>query len=362
MTTSPRAEGRSAREAGPGSPQLADPRPGDFSEGALSLARGSLILVVTDDGSSPSIARARRSAVELARSTGGRILFYDRSAESSFVDPYASGPFTSDNEGPDGRRMLDPAELRTLGRDYLAADVADARSSGVAAWAWLPRRTGPRAIAEAVERFGCDLIVVPAEIGRAAVVDRPWPGARPRSTVHVPLLVAGPDGSVREWQVATEASRIEFAVRQFGVLTVHGWFSEFEVALVFDEDDPEATSVRARIAAASLSTGLGLRDRALRGASFFDVAHHPEITFVSSAVSRSGTSYTVRGDLSIKGRTRSVDLAGDFRGIVDAGGHRRATMRLTAEVNRRDWNLTGGLLVGDTATLTIDAVAVKASG
>ncbi len=362
MATSPGAERQAAPEPRPPSPQLADPQPGDFSDGALSLAHGSLILVVTDDGSSPSVARARRSAVELARSTGGRILFYDRSAESRFVDPYASGPVTSDNDGPDGRRMLDSADLRRLGRDYLAVDVTEARASGVPAWAWLPRRTGPRAIAEAVDRFGCDLVIVPAAIGRVAVVERPWPGARPRSRVRVPLLVAGPDGSVREWQLATEASRIEFAVRQFGFLTARGRFSEFEVALAFDEANTAATSVRARIAAASLRTGLGLRDAALRGASFFDVVRHPEITFVSSAVSRAGTSYTVTGDLTIKGRTRSVELHGEFRGIVDAGGHRRATMRLISDLDRRDWNLDGGLLVADTVALTIDAVAIRASG
>jgi polyisoprenoid-binding protein YceI len=345
-----------------GRPPGPDRPPGDFSESALALARGSLLLVVTDDGTSPSFARARRSAIELARSTGGRILFYDRSAESRFVDPYASGSLTSDNEGSSGERMLESAELRSLGRGYLAEDIAEASSRGVAAWAWLPKRTGPRAIAQAVDRFGCDLIVVPAELGRAAVMDRPWLWARPRPAVGVPLLVAGPDGSMREWQFAAEASSVEFEVRQFGFLPVRGWFSDFDVRLEFDETDPEATRVRARIVAASLSTGLGLRDRALRGASFFDVAHHPDITFVSSEVSRSGSSYRVAGDLTIKDRTRRVDLQGEFRGIADARGYRRATMRLTAEVDRRDWDLAGGLMVADRATLTIHAVAVRASG
>lgn len=334
--------------------------PADAAKVAPALDRSSLILVVTDDGSDPAYARTRRAAIELARTSGGRILFYDRSAESRFVDPYASGPLTSDNEGSHGERMLDPAELRALGRDYLSEDVGEAAASGVAAWAWLPRRTGARAIAEAVERFGCDLIVVPAELGRSVVIDRPWLRA-PRSAVGVPLLLSSPDGSLGAWQLATEASRVGFEVRQLGLLRVRGRFAEFDVRLALDEADPEATHVEARIVAASLTTGLAVRDRALRGRSYFDVEHHPYITFVSSAVSRSGSAYRVSGLLTIKGRGRQVELRGGSGGIADAGGYRRATMHLTAEVDRHDWDLSGGFAIADRATLTIDAVAVRAS-
>ena len=334
--------------------------PADVSERTLALVRSSLILVVTDDGRAPAYSRTRRAAIELARTTGGRILFYDRSAESRFVDPYASGPFTSDNDGSHGERMLEPAELRALGRGYLAEDVIEARAAGVAAWAWLPRRTGARAIGEAVERFGCDLIVVPAELGRSVVIDRRWLRG-PRSAVSVPLLVSSPDGSLQEWQLATEASRVGFEARQLGFLRVRGSFSEFDVRLALDEAQPEATRVDARIVAASLTTGLAVRDRALRSRSYFDVERHPYITFVSSAVSRSGSMYRIVGDLTIKGRRRQVELRGESGGIVDARGYRRATMHLTAEVDRHDWDLSGGFAIADRAAVTIDAVAVRAS-
>lgn len=251
--------------------------------------------------------------------------------------------------------------MRALGREYLARDIDEAAGSGVRAWAWLPRRVGPRGIAEAVERFGCNLVVVPAELGRRTIVHRPRPWARPRSVVRVPVLVSGPDGSLRDWQFATELSGIEFEVRQLGFVRVKGRFSEFEVELAFDEAAPEETRVQARIAAASLSTGLGLRDRALRSAAFFDVANHPFITFASSTVARSGGSYTVTGDLTIKARSRPVVLRGAFDGVMDAGAHRRATMRLATEVDRREWELLGGFMVADPVQLTILAVAIRAS-
>jgi polyisoprenoid-binding protein YceI len=212
-----------------------------------------------------------------------------------------------------------------------------------------------------VARFDCGLVVVPAELGRRTIIHRPRPWSRPRSVVGIPVLVSGPDGSLRDWQFATELAGLEFEVRQLGFLRVRGRFSEFDVDLTFDEAAPEETRVRARIAASSLSTGLGLRDRALRSASFFDVANHPFITFTSSTVARSGGSYSVTGELTIKERSRSVELRGAFDGVMDAGGHRRATMRLATQVDRREWDLVGGFMVANPVQLTILAVAIRAS-
>jgi polyisoprenoid-binding protein YceI len=109
-------------------------------------------------------------------------------------------------------------------------------------------------------------------------------------------------------------------------------FSEFDLRLALYEAEPEATRAEARIVAASLTTGLAVRDRALHSRSCLDLERHPYITFVSSAVSRSASLYRIVGDLAIKGRRRQVELLGESSGIVDARGYRRATMHLAAEV------------------------------
>lgn len=333
----------------------------DAPERIHFLQNGALLLVVTDDRRREWSARTRRVAIGLAATSGARILFYDRSAESRLVNAYASGPLTADSEWSGGERMLDPEELYLLGRAYLANDVEKAAAAGVRAWGWLPRSTGRRGIAEAVRRFGVDLIVVPAEL-RASLREpagRRWPWqAKPLET---PILVASADGSLREWQLAAELSRVEFAARQFGFLVVRGRFSDFEVRLEFDEACPEATKVEARIATASLTTGLGIRDRDLRGPSFFDVERYPYMRFGSTRVTRDGTSYRILGELEIKDRRREVELIGEFRGVAAERGYRRATMSAHAALDRRDWDLTGGPKIADSVSLSIDAVAVRAS-
>lgn len=319
------------------------------------------MLVVTDDGSDPSFARARRSAVELADGTGATILLYDRSAESRFVDPYASGGWTADTSLSHGDRMLDASELHLLGRDYLARQIGEAAASGVTARAWLPKGVGAAPLAEAVRRFDCDLVIVPAEMRERLTRRSGLLGPPVMDSLPVPVLVAEPDGTLHDWQFATELSRVEFTVRQFGFLAVRGHFSDFEVHLEFDEAAPERTHVEARIAAGSISTGLAIRDRDLRSASFFDVGRYPTIAFESTDVHGSGDAYRIAGWLEIKGIRRPIELDGRLEEMGEARGYRRARMHASADVNRRDWGLDGGFMVGDRATLSIHAVAVRAT-
>jgi polyisoprenoid-binding protein YceI len=65
---------------------------------------------------------------------------------------------------------------------------------------------------------------------------------------------------------------------------------------------------------------------AVQGGDFLDMEHYPQINFVSTAVEWvEGDSYTMTGDLSIKGTTRPVTLHARFIGAtVDPFGNVRA--------------------------------------
>ena len=95
------------------------------------VARSTMLLVATDDGVDPSYAACRRAGLEVARREGAAVVLYDRSSESYLVDPYESGPWTSQNHGPAGETLLDINELVRLGRRYLADQVAEGRALGL---------------------------------------------------------------------------------------------------------------------------------------------------------------------------------------------------------------------------------------
>jgi hypothetical protein len=155
------------------------------------------VLVATDDGRDPSYAEMRRSVLPWLRDQDARVVLYDRAAESYFVDPYPSGTWTADVEGEPGRdRLLGPNDLEMLGRRYLADQVLEARAAGVDAHGWLPPKPGPAGMAEAVERFHVDLVILPAPLKNPSLLDRVRGNTldRFRSVLSVPVHTADRDG------------------------------------------------------------------------------------------------------------------------------------------------------------------------
>jgi Sensory domain in DIguanylate Cyclases and Two-component system len=150
---------------------LADRKPPAVPDGQVA-APSTMLLVATDDGTDPAYAVCRRAGLDLARREGAAVMLYDRSSESYLVDPYESGPQTSQNHGPAGDRPLDLPDLLRLGRRYLADQVTEGRALGLQVGAWLARGTGPAAMAAACERLGVDRVVLPDTLARPSLRDR----------------------------------------------------------------------------------------------------------------------------------------------------------------------------------------------
>jgi polyisoprenoid-binding protein YceI len=158
----------------------------------------------------------------------------------------------------------------------------------------------------------------------------------------------------------------EFAARHLMITKVRGRFSDVRGRITIAEQ-PEDSRVEAEIGTASLSTGNDDRDVHLPSGDFFDVEEYPTITFRSTSVRpRSGGSWEVVGDLTVRDTTRSVVLHVDFDGAdVSPMGDERVGFSAATEVDREDfgltWNMTletGGLLVGKTARIELNVEAV----
>jgi len=92
-------------------------------------------------------------------------------------------------------------------------------------------------------------------------------------------------------------------------------FDKMEADLEFHPDDPAASKVTARIAAASLDTNVADLDELVRGPDLLDAEHFPEITFVSKALRVTGkTTGEMDGELTIHGQTQPVTLSVTFNG------------------------------------------------
>jgi polyisoprenoid-binding protein YceI len=163
-------------------------------------------------------------------------------------------------------------------------------------------------------------------------------------------------------------STANFSVKHMMIAKVHGGFEKISGKLIFDPQNPSASSVEASIAAASINTRDAQRDTHLRSADFFDVEKYPDINFQSTALEKSGDGMRVTGDLSIHGITKQVTLEveGPSPEMKDPWGNIKIGVSASAKIKRKDFGLTwnaaleaGGLLVGDDVNITLDVQLVK---
>jgi polyisoprenoid-binding protein YceI len=170
-----------------------------------------------------------------------------------------------------------------------------------------------------------------------------------------------------DWSVDVSHTEVGFSVRHLGLAKVRGRFRTFE-GTVRVADDPAASSVEVSIDVASIDSRDEGRDNHLRSADFFDVEHHPTITFRSTGVRAAGDRWLVDGDLTIRGVTRPVVLDATFEGIGgDPWGGSRAAFSATTEIDREDWGLTwnaaiegGGFVVGKKVKIELEVELVAA--
>jgi polyisoprenoid-binding protein YceI len=104
-------------------------------------------------------------------------------------------------------------------------------------------------------------------------------------------------------------SQIVFSYDHLGYSTTWGMFSGFEGEILFDADDPAASSVEVTIPLASIFTGWEARDREFLSPAFLDAAANEAVRFVSTGIEVTGTaSGRITGELSLGGVTREVVL------------------------------------------------------
>jgi polyisoprenoid-binding protein YceI len=169
------------------------------------------------------------------------------------------------------------------------------------------------------------------------------------------------------WNVDPSHSIVGFTARHLMITKVRGRFTSFTGAVTVPENPIDST-VEASVDLGSVTTGDEQRDAHLKSADFFNIDQHPTMTFRSTGIKESGGDYVLTGDLTVAGKTRSVDFDLSFDGVQkDPWGGTRAGFTAEAEISRKDWEMTwnvaletGGVLVGDKVKIELDVELVKA--
>jgi len=177
--------------------------------------------------------------------------------------------------------------------------------------------------------------------------------------------------STTTWNLDPVHSVAEFKVKHMMISHVKGQFTGISGALMLDESDIANSNVKATIGASSIQTRDAQRGGHLKGADFFDVEQFPTLSFRSTRVERiRDEAVDVTGELTIHGVTREVvfEVEGPTAAAKDPWGNTRMGLSANAKISRKDYGLTwnatletGGILVGDEVTITLDLQFVKAA-
>jgi polyisoprenoid-binding protein YceI len=156
-------------------------------------------------------------------------------------------------------------------------------------------------------------------------------------------------------------------VRHLMVSKVRGSFHDVTGTITVAED-PLQSSVTAEIPAATINTRVADRDAHLRSPDFLDVENHPKLAFASTGVVKNdGNEFVLRGELTIRGVTREVDLSVEFDGVAGTPyGTEVIAFTASFEFDREDfgivWNQaleTGGVMVSKKVKVEIHAEAIR---
>jgi polyisoprenoid-binding protein YceI len=182
--------------------------------------------------------------------------------------------------------------------------------------------------------------------------------------------LATPRTATTTWNIDPVHSVAEFKVKHMMISNVKGQFTSVKGVLALDENTPTNSLIEATIDAASIHTREPDRDTHLKSADFLDVEKFPTLSFKSTRISRAHEGeLAVAADLTIHGVTRNVlfTVEGPTAPAKDPWGNTRIGVSATAKISRKDFGLTwnaaletGGLLVGDEVTITLDVQFVKA--
>jgi len=171
-------------------------------------------------------------------------------------------------------------------------------------------------------------------------------------------------GTQSRWVFDPFHTQVEFAAKHLGMMTVRGNFPELTATGFIDPDHPEASSVEVTIETASIRTHNPQRDNDLRSSNFLEVDKYPTMHFKSTRIEQTGPeTYTMTGDLTIKGNTREVSLAvvkyGEFND-PNMMGHRIGYSAET-QINRKDFGLTFNMML-DGKWIVSDEVQIFIEG
>ncbi|MBB5342444.1 YceI family protein [Tunturibacter empetritectus] len=180
------------------------------------------------------------------------------------------------------------------------------------------------------------------------------------SLLTIVLLPTPSKAQVPVFKTTPEDSSINFYVKASVALV--GKFDKWDASLKFTSSDVTTGVLDIRIAAATVNTGSGMKDKKLKSKDFFDAEQSPSITFHSTKVVQTGPeSFDVFGNFSIRGVSKPETL----KLTVSGKGTGTGVIKGAMAFDRKDYGMTSGIpfvKIADRVEVDVDLKVEQVSG
>ena len=171
-----------------------------------------------------------------------------------------------------------------------------------------------------------------------------------------------------KWVLDPTHSELGFKIKHLMISSVSGSLKSFQAEVETNGEDFSTAQISLSADMASISTNNDLRDAHLRNSDFFEVEKYPELKFTSTRLEKTDSdTFTLFGNLTIKGVTRPVKLNVEFNGVTkDPWGGERAGFVVTGKINRSEWGVnfnsvleSGGVALSEEVRIFSELQLVK---
>ncbi|CAH0334433.1 hypothetical protein FVB9288_00014 [Flavobacterium sp. CECT 9288] len=156
------------------------------------------------------------------------------------------------------------------------------------------------------------------------------------------------------WTIDSNQSDVLIKMRHSIIAYLAGSINEFDGHIDIDNNEIADASIAFSLDVNNRDATLEQIDNHLKMNDFFNVKEYPLISFKSTSFEKVTPNINfLKGNLTIKNITKSVELDAEFIGINAYNGNKKAAFEITANINRKDFGLTpntfqqaGGLSLG----------------
>jgi len=152
-------------------------------------------------------------------------------------------------------------------------------------------------------------------------------------------------GTCRAQTIDPARSTLSIEFHEMGV-PVEAKFKKFEGVIDFDENHPSAAHAQFTVDMMSFDLPDPEYNEEALGPEWFDAAHYPKATFVSTAIIPSAAGkLEVRGKLTVKGKTQDVTIPISYnrQGTLETYQGALVVQRLAFGIGAGEWKDTGVL-------------------